>query len=76
MTPPTISQKKEIDKLVRDLNGHSYRYYVLDAPVISDDEYDKLFRRLQELETKYPSLKGSGSFKEAVGRFVALGTLS
>jgi DNA ligase (NAD+) len=46
-------KKKEIDKLVKDLNEHSYRYYVLDAPVISDAEYDKLFRQLQELEDQY-----------------------
>jgi DNA ligase (NAD+) len=46
-------KEKEIDKLVKDLNEHSYRYYVLDAPVISDAEYDKLFRRLQELEEQY-----------------------
>lgn len=45
--------KKEIEKLVKDLNEHSYRYYVLDAPVITDAEYDKLFRRLQELEEKH-----------------------
>ncbi len=45
--------KKEIETLVKELNGHSYRYYVLDAPVISDAEYDKLFRRLQELEEHY-----------------------
>ena len=42
--------KKEIDKLVKELNEHSYRYYVLDAPVVSDAEYDKQFRRLKELE--------------------------
>ena len=48
-----VEAKKEIEKLVKDLNEHSYRYYVLDAPVISDAEYDKLFRRLQELEDQY-----------------------
>ena len=42
--------KKEIEKLVGDLNYHGYRYYALDAPVISDDEYDRLYRRLKELE--------------------------
>ncbi len=42
--------KKEIEKLVTELNYHSYRYYVLDAPVIGDDEYDRLYRRLKELE--------------------------
>lgn len=44
---------KEIEKLVKELNYHCYRYYVLDSPVISDEEYDRLYRRLTELETKY-----------------------
>ncbi|MDH4162562.1 MAG: NAD-dependent DNA ligase LigA [Nitrospirota bacterium] len=46
------SDKKEIEQLVSELNDHSYRYHVLDTPVIADAEYDKLFRRLQELEAK------------------------
>ena len=46
-------KKKEIEKLVKDLNYHCYRYYVLDSPVISDEEYDKLNFRLKELEKKY-----------------------
>jgi len=45
--------KEEIRELVRELNYHNYRYYVLDDPVIPDDEYDRLFRRLKELETEY-----------------------
>ena len=45
--------KQEIEKLVKDLNYHSYRYYVLDAPVLSDEEYDRLYFRLKELEDKY-----------------------
>ncbi|HET7318433.1 MAG TPA: NAD-dependent DNA ligase LigA, partial [Nitrospirota bacterium] len=45
--------KNEIEKLVKELNEHNYRYYVLDAPVISDEAYDRMFRRLQELEEKY-----------------------
>lgn len=49
--PPEI--KKEIEKLVKVLNEHNYRYHVLDAPVIADAEYDKLFRRLKELEEKH-----------------------
>jgi DNA ligase (NAD+) len=53
--PEKIPQeiKKEIEKLVKDLNEHNYRYYVLDSPVISDEEYDRLFRRLKELEERY-----------------------
>jgi len=45
--------KKEISRLIEELNYHSYRYYVLDSPVISDAEYDRLYRRLDELEKKY-----------------------
>jgi len=53
--PEKIPQeiRKEIEKLVKDLNYHNYRYYVLDTPVISDEEYDRLYRRLKELEEKY-----------------------
>jgi len=47
------SIKSEIEKLVKDLNYHCYRYYVLDSPVISDEEYDQLYRRLKDLEEKY-----------------------
>lgn len=45
--------KKEIEELVKALNYHCYRYYVLDAPVISDVEYDREYRQLKELEEKY-----------------------
>jgi DNA ligase (NAD+) len=45
--------KEEMEQLVKDLNYHSYRYYVLDSPVISDAEYDREYRRLKELERKY-----------------------
>ncbi len=49
----TANIKKEIETLVKELNEHNYRYHVLDAPVISDEEYDRLFRRLKELEERY-----------------------
>ncbi len=45
--------KKEIEKLVKELNYHCYRYYVLDSPVISDEEYDRLYHRLKELEDRH-----------------------
>jgi len=44
------SIKKEIEKLTDDINYHNYRYYVLDAPLIADEEYDRLFRRLSDLK--------------------------
>ncbi len=45
--------KNEIETLVKDLNYHCYQYHVLDSPVISDAEYDRLFRRLKDLEAQH-----------------------
>jgi DNA ligase (NAD+) len=45
--------KKEIEGLVKELNHHSFLYYVQDAPVIPDSEYDRLYGRLKELEERY-----------------------
>ena len=45
--------KQEIEKLVKEINYHNYRYYVLDSPVISDEEYDMMLRRLKELEERW-----------------------
>ena len=47
------SIKHELEKLVKDLNYHCYCYHVLDSPVISDEEYDGLYRCLKELEKRY-----------------------
>src|SRR6202165_49547 len=48
--------KKEIEELREKLRYHEYRYYVLDDPEISDAAYDRVMRRLKELETAYPEL--------------------
>lgn len=45
--------KREIERLVREINYHNYRYYVLDSPVISDEEYDLMLRKLKELEERW-----------------------
>lgn len=45
--------KHEIERLVKELNYHCYCYYVLDSPVISDEEYDRLYFKLKDLEEKY-----------------------
>ena len=45
--------KEEVEWLVRDINFQNYRYYVLDSPFISDEEYDRFYRRLKELEERY-----------------------
>lgn len=44
-------------ELARELEEHAYRYYVLDAPTVSDAEYDSLMRELESIEDSYPSLR-------------------
>ena len=50
-----------------EIEYHGYRYYVLDDPVISDAEYDALFRKLQALEEEWPELKDETSPTMRVG---------
>jgi DNA ligase (NAD+) len=65
---PTKDQaRKEIERLRRELEHHNYRYYVLDAPEISDQEYDRMMRRLQDLEGLYPDLVTPESPTQKVG---------
>ncbi len=59
--------EEEIKNLRDEINKHSYNYYVLDNPVISDYEYDKLFSRLKELEQAHPELVTSDSPTQRVG---------
>ena len=54
--------------LLRDeINAHNHRYYGLDDPLITDREYDRLYRRLQALEQQYPDLVSSESPTQRVG---------
>ena len=57
----------KIQALRDQLNDHNYRYYVLDDPLISDSEYDQLFRELQKLETDNPNLITEDSPTRRVG---------
>ena len=50
-----------------EIAAHDHRYYVLDAPAISDAEYDSLFRELQALEAQFPALVTSESPTQRVG---------
>ncbi len=59
--------KKRIEELRRILHYHNYRYYVLDDPVISDQEYDKLLRELKELEEQFPEFYDENSPTVKVG---------
>ncbi|KJS09714.1 MAG: NAD-dependent DNA ligase LigA [Gammaproteobacteria bacterium BRH_c0] len=53
--------------MTQALHHHNYRYYALDDPEITDQEYDRLLRQLQELETRYPHLKSADSPSQRVG---------
>lgn len=57
----------EIGELRKQINYHSYRYYALDNPEITDAEYDRLMRRLQELEAQYPESITADSPTQRVG---------
>ncbi len=59
--------EKEIAKLRDEIRYHEHRYYVLDDPEISDFEFDKLMRRLQELEAQNPELVTPDSPTQRVG---------
>ena len=58
---------KEIEALRDKIDHHNYRYYVLDSPVVSDQEYDRLMRRLEELERPWPDLVTPDSPTQKVG---------
>ena len=51
-----VAITKKIKLLRQQINDHNYRYYVLDDPVISDGEYDQLFRTLEQCEQQHPEL--------------------
>jgi DNA ligase (NAD+) len=59
--------QKRIEELRKEINYHNYRYYVLSDPVISDAEYDRLFRELVELEKRFPDLVTPDSPTQRVG---------
>ena len=64
----TKAQAQErIAQLQKDLTHHSYLYYVKDAPVISDREYDLLYRELVDLEEAYPEFVSPTSPTQRVG---------
>ncbi len=59
--------RQEIQALREGIEYHDYLYYVKDRPVISDETYDKLFRRLQELEQAFPEFASPDSPTQRVG---------
>ena len=59
-----INRVIELKKLIEK---HNYHYYILDNPLISDSEWDKLFKELESIETKYPELIDNNSPTQRVG---------
>jgi len=59
--------RKEILHLREEVEKHNYHYHVLDSPKISDAEYDRLFRRLIDLEKAYPEFAAPDSPTQKVG---------
>ena len=66
MTDASIAAQR-IVQLRAELDGHNYRYYVLDEPSVPDAEYDRLFRELQALEAEHPHLVTAESPTQRVG---------
>lgn len=56
-----------IEQLRQTINDHNYRYYVLDDPLISDAQFDQLFRQLQQVEAQHPELVTADSPTQRVG---------
>ncbi len=75
MAPPASSETDPIDPDVRrrwqdladEVREHQFRYYIKDAPVISDADFDKLFNELLALEERYPELRIPDSPTQLVG---------
>ena len=62
-----MTEKEQIEALRAELHQHNYNYYVLNAPVISDKEFDDKLRLLQDLEQRHPELYDANSPTMRVG---------
>ena len=57
----------KMEDLARQIRHHRFLYYVLSTPEISDDEFDKIYRELEDLEKRYPDLTNTDSPTHEVG---------
>ena len=62
-----MTEIERIEQLRAELHVHNHNYYILNAPVISDQEFDKLMRELQDLEAKHPECANPNSPTMRVG---------
>jgi len=65
--------KQRLEKLRQEINQHNYRYYVLDAPSVTDADYDVLMRELQAIEAAHPEWISPDSPSQRVGAAPANG---
>ncbi|WP_414688064.1 NAD-dependent DNA ligase LigA [Mycobacterium sp.] len=64
---PDAHLRRRWQELADEVREHQFRYYVRDAPIISDAEFDKLLRELQALEDEHPELRTPDSPTQLVG---------
>lgn len=62
-----MTEQERILQLRRELHQHNYRYYVLNQPIISDQQFDFMMHELQDLEAKHPELYDANSPSQRVG---------
>ena len=62
-----MNEKERIIELRDELHAHNHRYYVENAPAISDEEFDALMRELQDLEARHPEMHDDNSPTQRVG---------
>lgn len=61
--------KSKYEQLCREVEQHNFNYYVLDDPTIEDDEYDRLMRRIKEIEAENPEIVSESSPTQHVGGY-------
>ena len=66
----TSDPAARVEALRREIEHHSYQYYALDAPTISDAAFDSLMRELREIEAAHPELVTASSPTQRVGGYV------
>lgn len=64
---PSPALEQELEQLRAEISRHDYLYHTLDEPLIADVEYDRLFARLEQIESDYPQLITSDSPTQRVG---------
>jgi DNA ligase (NAD+) len=67
MTEINQTIKEQVQALSQQLEEYNYQYYVLDSPSVPDAEYDRVFKKLQQLEAQYPDLLSTNSPTQKVG---------